>query len=123
MSKVGDLSTSPDLPEALRKIRERTPARLLTGRAGAAYRTATQLDLREAHAAARDAVRAELETDQVFGSDFVRTRDLLEVRTQATTKDEYLLRPDRGRHFDQASAAAMRKGCAPNLELQIAVGD
>ena len=49
-----------DLPPILRKIRARTPARLLVGRAGAAYRTGTQMDLREAHAAARDAVRAEL---------------------------------------------------------------
>jgi ethanolamine ammonia-lyase small subunit len=47
-----------ELPEIVRKIRARTPARLLVGRAGAAYRTNTQLDLREAHAAARDAVRA-----------------------------------------------------------------
>ena len=55
-----------DLPEIVRKIRARTPARLLVGRAGAAYRTDTQLDLREAHAAARDAVRAELDLQSAF---------------------------------------------------------
>src|SRR5208282_3757947 len=49
-----------DLPEMLKKVRAQTPARLLAGRSGAAYRTHTQLELREAHAAARDAVRAEL---------------------------------------------------------------
>src|ERR1700731_2236679 len=49
-----------DLPEILKKVRAQTPARLLAGRSGAAYRTNTQLDLREAHAAARDAVRADL---------------------------------------------------------------
>src|SRR5580700_9489858 len=99
------IAASDDLPEVVRKIRARTPARLLAGRAGSAYRTSTQLDLREAHAAARDAVHAELELSQVFSSEFLRTWDLLEVRTQATTKDEYLLRPDLGRHFDHASAA------------------
>src|SRR5260370_10995103 len=49
-----------DLSEIVQKVRAQTPARLLAGRSGAAYRTNTQLDLREAHAAARDAVRAEL---------------------------------------------------------------
>src|SRR3984885_2992779 len=117
------LAADEDLPEIVRKIRARTPARLLAGRAGAAYRTATQLDLREAHAAARDAVRAELETDQVFGSEFRRTWNPLDVRTQAATKNEYLLRPDLGRHFDNTSVVEIKKRCAPDRDIQIAIGD
>ena len=58
MPQDDDSFLAADFPEVLRKIQERTPARILTGRSGAAYRTSTQLDLREAHAAARDAVRA-----------------------------------------------------------------
>ena len=54
------------------KIRARTPARLLAGRSGAAYRTSTQIDLREAHAAARDAVREEFDPVAAFGAAFVR---------------------------------------------------
>ncbi|HEX9606716.1 MAG TPA: ethanolamine ammonia-lyase light chain EutC, partial [Gemmatimonadaceae bacterium] len=54
------LAQSYDLPEIVKKVRAQTPARLLEGRSGAAYRTNTQMELREAHAAARDAVRAEL---------------------------------------------------------------
>ena len=54
------LAALEDLSEIVRKIRARTPARLLAGRSGAGYRTATQLDLREAHAAARDAVAVAL---------------------------------------------------------------
>src|SRR5271156_3514536 len=100
-----------DLPEIVRKIRARTPARLLVGRAGAAYRTSTQLDLREAHAAARDAVRAELDLQSVFGADFVQRWELFEVHTNAGRKDEYLLRPDLGRHFDDASRAEIQKRC------------
>src|ERR1700683_1792862 len=94
-----------ELPEIVRKIRARTPARLLVGRAGAAYRTNTQLDLREAHAAARDAVRAELDLPSAFGADFVERWGLFEVHTSAAGKDEYLLRPDLGRRFDEASRA------------------
>ena len=61
-----------DLPEIVKKIRAQTPARLLAGRSGAAYRTGTQLELRQAHAAARDAVRAELDLSTDLGDDFVR---------------------------------------------------
>jgi ethanolamine ammonia-lyase small subunit len=112
-----------ELPEIVRKIRARTPARLLVGRAGAAYRTDTQLDLREAHAAARDAVRAELDMQSAFGAEFVERWKLFEVRTNAGRKDEYLLRPDLGRRFDDASRAEIQKRCPRDCDLQIAIGD
>src|SRR5277367_4509229 len=51
---AGKLAANSDWPELVRKIRARTPARILMGRAGPAYRTETQLQLREDHAAARD---------------------------------------------------------------------
>src|SRR6267154_3651054 len=88
---------SADGSELARRIRARTPARISVGRAGAAYRTSTQLDLREAHAAARDAVRAELDLQSALGAEFVNQWDLFEVCTEATSKDEYLLLPERGR--------------------------
>ena len=112
-----------DIPEIVRKIRARTPARLLAGRAGAAYRTETQLQLREAHAAARDAVRAELELRPVFGEAFLERWKLLELSTQARVKKDYLLRPDLGRHFDDASRARLRADCPQDADFQIAVGD
>ncbi len=111
-----------ELPEIVREIRARTPARLLVGRAGAAYRTNTQLDLREAHAAARDAVRAELDLP-AFGADFVERWGLFEVHTSASTKNDYLLRPDLGRRFDDASRAEIQKRCPSDGDLQIVVGD
>ena len=112
-----------EIPEIVRKIRARTPARLLAGRAGAAYRTETQLQLREAHAAARDAVRAELELRAVFGEAFLDRWKLLELSTQARLKNDYLLRPDLGRHFDGASRAKLRADCPHDVDFQIAIGD
>jgi ethanolamine ammonia-lyase small subunit len=112
-----------DLPEIVRKIRARTPARLLVGRAGSAYRTATQMELREAHAAARDAVRAELKPERDFGADFVHRWDLFNTHTRATTKHEYLLRPDLGRLFDDHSRAKIRSLCPSGGDLQLAIGD
>jgi ethanolamine ammonia-lyase small subunit len=124
MARDDDRSlAAADLPEILRKVRARTPARLLVGRAGAAYRTCTQLDLREAHAAARDAVRAELDLEAALGAAFVERWKLFEVRTRANGKDSYLLRPDLGRHFDDASRAEIRNRCSRDTDLQIAIGD
>jgi ethanolamine ammonia-lyase small subunit len=124
MARDGDRSLAPaEIPEIVRKIRARTPARLLAGRAGAAYRTDTQLELREAHAAARDAVRAELDLRAAFGEAFLDRWKLLELSTQARAKDDYLLRPDLGRHFDDTSRAKLRTDCPRGADLQIAIGD
>src|SRR5260370_30678779 len=103
-----------DLSEIVKKVRAQTPARLLAGRSGAAYRTNTQLDLREAHAAARDAVRADLSlftgsddtgSDGDPGHDISLKWNLFEVCSRASNKDEYLLRPDLGRRLNEASRA------------------
>ena len=112
-----------DLPEIVKKVRAQTPARLLAGRSGAAYRTGTQLELREAHAAARDAVRAELNLSADLGDDFVRKWNLFEVCSLATSKDEYLLRPDLGRHLNDASRAEVNRRCTEGCDLQIVIGD
>jgi ethanolamine ammonia-lyase small subunit len=112
-----------DLSEVVRRIRARTPARLLVGRAGAAYRTATQIELREAHAAARDAVRAELDLEGTFGPAFVDQWKLFEVSTRAGGKEEYLLRPDLGRRLSDAAQTELAGRCSRGNDLQIAIGD
>lgn len=112
-----------DWPDPVRSIRARTPARLLEGRAGAAYRTDTQLELREAHAAAKDAVRAELDLEVAFGPDLVKQWGLFAAYTQAADKDGYLLRPDLGRHFSAASRTKISERCCVNKDLQLAIGD
>jgi ethanolamine ammonia-lyase small subunit len=119
----GDPLDLRDLPDLVRKIRARTPARILAGRAGAAYRTDTQIELREAHAAARDAVRIELDAEAAFGAAFLKQWGLFEVRTQANSKDAYLLRPQLGRHLSDESRAQVQERCAANSDLQIVIGD
>ena len=120
-----------DLSEIIKKVRAQTPARLLAGRSGAAYRTNTQLELREAHAAARDAVRAELnlfigpwdDPGDDPGDNFVRKWNLFEVCSRAASKNEYLLRPDSGRHLNDASRAEVNQRCTTGHDLQIVIGD
>src|ERR1700730_4269954 len=101
-----------DSAELVRRIRARTPARILAGRAGAAYRTSTQLELREAHAAARDAVRAELDMESALGAAFIKQWNLFEVRTDARSKEEYLLQPDLGRRLGEASRSELTNRCS-----------
>jgi ethanolamine ammonia-lyase small subunit len=116
-------SPEHDLSAIVKKVRAQTPARLLAGRSGAAYRTNTQLELREAHAAARDAVRAELNLLTHLGGDFVRKWNLFEVRSQAASKDEYLLRPDLGRHLNDSSGAEVTRRCTTGRDFQVVIGD
>lgn len=100
-------------------LRTRTPARILVGRAGPAYRTATQLALRQDHAAAVDAVHAELVLDPTF----VAHWNLFEVHTRAANKQQYLMRPDLGRSLDDASRVALKRECPVGVDVQVAIGD
>src|SRR6516165_6761514 len=85
--------------DMLKVIRQRTPARILVGSTGPSYLTATQLQLRQDHAAALDAVHAELDLARDFGVDLVARYELIEVRTRAASKTEFLMRPDIGRRL------------------------
>ncbi len=87
-----------DLTELVKAVRSRTPARILVGRAGPAYRTATQLELRQDHAAAVDAVHAELNLDRDFGPEF-------------------------GRRLGDAARAELLHHCPSGIDLQLAIGD
>ncbi len=123
---IGNDMTEPLAPrysELLAAVRARTPARILTGRAGPSYRTATQLELRRDHAAALDAVHAEVDPERDLGIDLVRRFQLFEVRTRAGSKEEYLLRPDLGRRLDDAARELIRKECPAGCVLQVVIGD
>jgi ethanolamine ammonia-lyase small subunit len=116
-------SRPPSLPTMLAEVRARTPARILTGRAGAASRTTTWLELRRDHAAARDAVRAEVDLNSDLGVAFVAEWRLFEVATLARTKEEFLLRPDLGRSVSDMARAELARCCSPGADLQVAIAD
>jgi ethanolamine ammonia-lyase small subunit len=119
---VSDLVPNSD-EDALRKALAHTPARLLTGRAGPGYRTATALKLREDHAVARDAVHAELDLKVAFGEDRIAGFLLFWAHTQARTKQEYLMRPHLGRRLDDESRQRIPNRCPPGVDLQVVIGD
>jgi ethanolamine ammonia-lyase small subunit len=112
-----------ELSELLKAVRARTPARILVGRAGPTYRTATQLELRQDHAAALDAVHAELDLERDFGRELIARWGLFEVRSRARNKSEFLLRPDLGRRLDETARTQIVRACPAGVDLQVAIGD
>ncbi len=111
------------LTRALAELRARTPARLVVGRAGSSYRTDTQLELREDHAFAVDAVHSELDLNRDFDPQLVASYKLFEVQTQAHDKAEFLKRPQLGRQFSDEARATILAHCPTDVDFQIVVGD
>ncbi|MBM4354204.1 MAG: ethanolamine ammonia-lyase subunit EutC [Deltaproteobacteria bacterium] len=95
----------------------RTPARLAVGRAGTRYRTDTLLDFLTDHAAARDAVQDNL------AADMMSKLGLVPIKSAATDKREYLVRPDLGRRLCDDSVAVVQQRGSKSPQVQIVVGD
>lgn len=101
---------------------ERTPARILEGRSGAAYRTATWLKLRTDHAAARDAVFTDL-PPEVELAELIERFGLVCGSTAAGEKSEYLRRPDLGRRLDEATRERYAQRIERSSDVLLAIGD
>ena len=103
--------------QKFRRLKERTPARLGSGRAGPRYKTLTMLRFRADHAAAQDAVFSQVPED------FGEKNGLLSVQTACHDKDEYLTRPDKGRRFDEENQQKIRAGIQGKPRVQLVIGD
>ena len=111
------LTENPENEEKFRRMKERTPARLGSGRAGPRYKTLTMLRFRADHAAAQDAVFSQVPED------FARNNGMTEDQTRCHDKDEYLTRPDHGRCFDEKNQQKIRSAIPGKPRVQIVVGD
>ena len=111
------LTEEPENKEQYRKMKERTPARLGSGRAGARYKTLTMLRFRADHAAAQDAVFSQVPED------YAGKNGMPEVKTKCRDKEEYLTRPDLGRTFDEENRKKIRDAVPGNPKVQIVIGD
>ena len=54
---------------------------------------------------------------------FAEKNGFVPVQTLCQNKDEYLTRPDRGRRFDEANQAIIKKTLGQNPKVVLAVGD
>ena len=111
------LVENPAQPESFLQLKARTPARIGVGRAGARYRTITQLRVRADHAAAQDSVFSDVPES------FWQEHHWTFVQTMCKDKDEYLTRPDLGRRFDESQQAIIKKVCGTNPRVLIVIGD
>lgn len=103
--------------EKYRRLKEKTPARLGSGKAGPRYKTLTMLRFRADHAAAQDAVFSQIPED------YAGKNGLVPVQTKCMDKDQYLTRPDLGRCFDKKNQEIIKKTVPNPPRVQIVVGD
>ena len=122
MADDHNLDKAPGWPEIVRKIRERTPARIFVKR-GSSYATKMELELRGARAHAVDAVWTEFDMQRDFPAEFVANSGLFQVSSQAETKSQFLLRPDLGRKLNDAGREVVLQHCAKAIDFQIVIGD
>ena len=113
------MTAPPAEPDPWGRLRGLTPARIGLARTGASLATAPLLDLRLAHARARDAVYTPLDVDALRGA---LGTDSLCVDSAAPDRRSYLLRPDLGRQLAPGGVAVL-DGAAGAYDLVVVVAD
>ena len=111
------LQEDPKDGAAFCRLKEKTPARLGSGRAGHRYKTLTMLRFRADHAAAQDAVFSQVPED------FAEKNGLLALQTCCENKDQYLTRPDLGRKLNEESREKLRAAVTNKPRVQMVIGD
>lgn len=111
------LVKNPQNREAYMDLKKANPARLGVGRAGPRQNTATLLRFRADHAAAMDTVQNDVpqKTLEALG--------LLQVKSAAPDKAEYLMDPAVGRRFEPDTIKLLQEKCKLNPQVQIIVSD
>ncbi len=107
-------------PALWRDLRRFTPARVALGRAGNGLPTAAHLAFQAAHAAARDAVHAELDVPALAAGLAIAGLSSLSVASACPDRRAYLLRPDLGRQL--APGAAERLPRAAGIAFVVCDG-
>ena len=115
-------------PDPWQQLKSFTRARIAIGRVGSSLPTKEVLDFGLSHAMARDAVHLALDIDALEADikqhDFATTR----VKSMATDRATYLLRPDMGRRLHEQSLLHLQnlhhnQANAKPIDFLIVVGD
>jgi ethanolamine ammonia-lyase small subunit len=110
-------------PDPWADLRRHTPARIGLGRSGVAMPTAEVLRFAAAHAQARDAVQVPLDIAALEAQLRASGWRCIAVSSRASTRGEYLRRPDLGRRLAPANAAALQGLAAGEVDLALVLGD
>ena len=106
----------------MKGLSEYTLARVQLGTAGASLPTRPLLDLRLAHALARDAVHLPLDVFSLAQEMKQQGWDVRVLRSTAQHRTEYLQRPDKGRLLDPNSIAEAAKFGRMPVSIVVADG-
>ncbi|HQR99113.1 MULTISPECIES: ethanolamine ammonia-lyase subunit EutC [unclassified Polaromonas] len=117
------LDTPSGTAELWAALRPLTAARIGLPRTGASLATPALLDFRLAHARARDAVGAALDTGPLLAGLSLLGQPALVCRSAAPDRRSYLMRPDLGRQLDADSLALLQaSGLRGGLVVVLADG-
>lgn len=92
-----------------RTLRAFTPARIGLGRTGISLPTAAQLEFQRAHAQARDAVHRPLDVLSLCSEVEALGLGAVPLRSAASSRAQYLQRPDLGRQLGAESRAVLER--------------
>jgi ethanolamine ammonia-lyase small subunit len=110
--------------EAWADLRRFTAARIGLARSGASLATGPMLELRLAHARARDAVHAPLDEERLRTELAALGLPVLTVASAVQDRPQYLMRPDLGRQLaaDSRAILANHAGCGHDVALVVTDG-
>ncbi len=111
------LVENPHDQAAFLAMKERTPARIGVGHAGARYRTETMLRFQADHAAAQDAVFSDVPED------LIRQAGWQVFQTTCENREEFLTRPDKGRVFSNDVLQQIRQAVPQGTQVVLYVAD
>lgn len=109
--------SNPFNADAVKAMMKSTPARIGIGRAGARPKTMALLRFLADHAVAQDAVFLDV------SEQFLQRMNLMSVQSAATSKDEFLQRPDLGRRLSSEAVKMIAEKCEKNVQVQILIVD
>jgi ethanolamine ammonia-lyase small subunit len=108
---------------SLADLRALTPARVALGRTAASLPTRALLDFTLDHARARDAVHVAFDTDAIATGVAKLGLGVLRVESRASSRKEYLSRPDLGRRLAADSAARLAAEAGTGADIVVVIGD
>lgn len=108
--------------DPLEALKQFTAARIALGRTGSGLPTNAMLQFKLAHAHARDAVHAPLDTSHIIEGLKERKLSVIEVASKAADRITYLQRPDLGREPDAHSTASLQEQTFP-CDVCIVIAD
>jgi ethanolamine ammonia-lyase small subunit len=123
MADLPILTSTAPAPDPWAGLRAFTAARIALGRSGTSVPLREALAFRLAHAHARDAVYSTLASEQLGQALSELNLPIGHVQSQATTRQQYLQRPDLGRQLAEASRTELAGLATAACDVALVLAD